>query len=99
MCIESKFFLLLWPKTAKFADSDEGAIESLAESAWAGVYGGLKFDLRRSKEERRSCVAPPFWLAAGLWCIHHVECVQRVMEELRLRPIITLLPGIRVAVV
>jgi hypothetical protein len=35
VCIESKFLEPSWPKVAKFADSYEGAIESLAESMWA----------------------------------------------------------------
>lgn len=44
VCIESKFLEPLWPKAAKFAESYEGAIESLAESSWAEVYRGLKTD-------------------------------------------------------
>ena len=47
LCIESKFLEPLWPKTAKFAESYEGAIESLAESSWANVYIGLKIDPRQ----------------------------------------------------
>ena len=42
VCIESKFLEPLWPKVAKFADSYKGAIQSLADHAWAGVYDVLK---------------------------------------------------------
>jgi hypothetical protein len=44
ICIESKFLEILWPKTAKFADSYEGAIEYLAEDCWQEVYAALKED-------------------------------------------------------
>jgi len=49
VCIESKFLEPLWPKVAKFADSYEGAIESLAESMWTAVYSELKSDPRLFK--------------------------------------------------
>jgi len=49
VCIESKFLEPLWPKVAKFADSYEGAIESLAESMWTDVYEELKGDPRLFK--------------------------------------------------
>lgn len=49
VCIESKFLEPLWPKEAKFADSYEGAIESLAEPMWAAVYKELKGDPRLFK--------------------------------------------------
>jgi hypothetical protein len=49
MCIESKFLEPLWPKTAKFADSYEGAIKSLAEPMWEAVYKELKANPRLFK--------------------------------------------------
>jgi hypothetical protein len=49
VCIESKFLEPLWPKVAKFADSYEGAIESLAEPMWKAVYKELKGDSRLFK--------------------------------------------------
>ena len=42
VCIESKFLETLNPKEAKFSDSYTGAIESLAEPAWAEIYTHLK---------------------------------------------------------
>jgi hypothetical protein len=47
VCVESKFLETLWPKKAKFADSYERAIKSLAEPEWAAVYRELKANLRR----------------------------------------------------
>jgi hypothetical protein len=41
VCVESKFLEPLWPKSAKFAASYEGAVESLAEDSWAAVYRDL----------------------------------------------------------
>ena len=49
MCIESKFLEPLWPKDAKFADSYQGAIDSLAEPKWAAVYVELKANPRLFK--------------------------------------------------
>lgn len=49
VCIESKFLEPLWPKVAKFADSYEGAIGSLAEPMWKAVYKDLKGDPRLFK--------------------------------------------------
>jgi len=49
VCIESKFLEPLWPKVAKFANSYEGAIESLAEPMWKAVYKELKGDPRLFK--------------------------------------------------
>jgi len=49
VCIESKFLEPLWPKEAKFADSYESAIESLAEPMWAAVYKELKGNRRLFK--------------------------------------------------
>jgi hypothetical protein len=49
VCIESKFLEPLHSKVAKFADSYEGAIASLAEPCWAEVYKGLKQNPRQFK--------------------------------------------------
>jgi len=46
VCIESKFLETLWPKAAKFADSYQGAITSLAEPMWRSVYTELKANPR-----------------------------------------------------
>ncbi len=44
VCVESKFLEPLWPKVARFTNSYEGAIESLAEPMWTNVYQELKGD-------------------------------------------------------
>jgi hypothetical protein len=49
VCIESKFLEPLWPKEAKFADSYESVIETLAEPMWAAVYKELKGNRRLFK--------------------------------------------------
>ena len=49
VCVESKFLETLWPKAAKFADSYQGAIDSLAEPKWRSVYAELKANPRLFK--------------------------------------------------